>query len=282
VGILLLYSPYLLELANYKSISLGDIMHAFLNTATTAARKAGKIITRAIQDLNSIRISEKGKNDFVTETDQHAEEAILEIIRTAYPSHAILAEESGEHEGDEYQWIIDPLDGTRNFIHGIPHCAISIALKHRGRLEHGLIYDPFLDELFTASRGQGARLNNHRIRVGNLAVLEQSLVNTTLPRNNSKAFDEQMNLLKNIGHNVNAVRMTGCAALGLAYTAVGRYDMYWEMGLKSWDIAAGALVVREAGGIVADLDGSENFLETGNIVAGNLKLVKQFLPLLKA
>lgn len=257
-------------------------MHPFLNTATTAARKAGKIIIRASQDLKSIKISEKGKNDFVTETDQLAEEAILQVLQTAYPSHSILAEESGEHEGDEYQWIIDPLDGTRNFIHGVPHVAISMALLHKGRLEHALIYNPFLDELFTASRGQGARFNNYRIRVSNHPAMALALICTALPRNNLQCFEQQMAVMNRIGHEITGLRMTGSAALGLAYTAMGRYDLYWEMGLKSWDIAAGALIVREAGGIVTDIDGSENFLDSGNIVAGSSKLIRQLLPLFKA
>lgn len=257
-------------------------MHPFLNTATTAARKAGNIIARAMQDLGALDIQEKGRHDYVTNIDHQAEKVIIDIIQKAYPSHGILAEESGEQSGDEYQWIIDPLDGTKNFVHGLPHCCVSMAVMHKGRIEHGLIYDPFRDDLFTATRGNGARLNNYRIRVSNLPNLRNALVSSTLLPNNPDFFAAQTDLLQSINQDISGVRMMGSAALSLAYVAAGRLDAYWEVNLKPWDMAAGALMVREAGGLVTDMKGSEDFLDNGKIVAGNLKIVRQLLPKLKS
>lgn len=257
-------------------------MHPFLNTATTAARKAGNIIARAMQDLGTLDVQEKGRHDYVTNIDHQAEKVILDTIKKAYPSHGILAEESGEQSGDEYQWIIDPLDGTKNFVHGLPHCCISMAVMYKNRIEHGLIYDPFRDELFTATRGNGARLNNYRIRVANLPNLRNALVSSTCLPNNPEFLQAQVALLQDINGDISGVRMMGSAALSLAYVAAGRLDAYWEINLKPWDIAAGALMVREAGGLITDMNGSEDFLDSGRVVAGNLKIVRQLLPKMKA
>jgi len=253
-------------------------MHPFLNTATTAVRKAGNIIVRAMQDLNAITVKEKARFDYVTEIDQQAEAVILDIIKKAYPDHAILAEESGQHHANgDYEWIIDPLDGTKNFIHGLPHLCISVAIKYKGRLEHALIYDPIRDELFTASRGNGARLNNYRIRVANLPNLKHALVSTSIITHMPESLAEQAAIFDKISPDVAGIRITGSAALSLAHIAAGRLDAYWEKHLKIWDIAAGALIVREAGGIITDINGSDDYLTSGNIIAGNLKIVRQLL-----
>ena len=230
-------------------------MHPFLNTATTAARKAGNLIIRAMQDLSTLKVEEKAPHDYVTEINHQAEFLIVDILHKAYPEHSILTEESGQTAiGDsDYEWIIDALDGTHNFIHGIPHLCISIAIKYKGKLEHGLIYDPFRDELFTASRGNGARLNNYRIRVANLSSLKQSLVSTTIITNSSQSLAKQTTIFNKIMPDIAGIRMEGAAALSLAYIAAGRLDAFWCDDLKIWDMAAGALIVREAGGIVTNL-----------------------------
>jgi len=252
-----------------------------VNIAVKAARAAGDIIVRALDRLGQIQVSEKRPNDFVTEIDQQAEKEIIYIIRKAYPQHAILGEESGELAGydeNEFEWIIDPLDGTRNFIHGFPHFAVSIAIRHKGRIEHGVIYDPIRQELFTASRGKGAFLNQRRMRVAARKTLKECLLGTGFP---SQCSDE---FVENYTRSLTAllplsgdVRRAGAATLDLAYVACGRLDGFWEMGLKPWDIAAGALLIREAGGLVCDFSGGENWLETGDIVAGNPKILKLLL-----
>lgn len=253
-----------------------------VNIAVRAARAAGNIIIRALERLDTVRVSEKNPNDYVTEIDQKAEREIIKVIQKYYPQHSILGEEGGEIIGKEtdFTWIIDPLDGTRNFIHGVPHFAVSIAIQHKGKIEHAVIYDPVRDELFSGSRGKGARLNDRRIRVSQRKKIEDSLLATGCP------FRHEKNIVNNYAESIKAVlplcgdvRRAGAAVLDLAYVACGRFDGFWEMGLKPWDIAAGALLVKEAGGIVFDFDGKENYLETGNIIAGNPKILK---PMLKA
>lgn len=248
-------------------------MHALLNIAVRAARQAGNVILRNVNRLSSIQVDNKGWNELVTEVDRAAEQEIIQTIHRSYPDHGILAEESGEQGDNEYQWIIDPLDGTTNFIHGFPVFCVSIALRVGGRLEHGVIYDPMREELFTASRGQGAQLDGRKIRVSARKTLQGALIGTGFPyRANTRWLDQYLLMLKAVTESVAGVRRPGSAALDLAYVAAGRYDAFWELGLSAWDLAAGALIIREAGGLVTDINGSENYLESGNIVAGNPKV----------
>ncbi len=253
-------------------------MHPMLNIAVRAARSAGDIIIRHLNRLDQLTIANKDRNDYVSEADRQAEEKIIEVLRKAYPNHSILAEESGTHEGhEEYQWIIDPLDGTTNFLHGFPQFAVSIALKHNNKLDQAVIYNPISQELFTASRGRGAFLDNRRIRVSNHTKLEGALLGTGFPYKDHQHLDAYMGMLKAFITKTAGIRRPGSAALDLAYVAAGRIDGFWEIGLSPWDIAAGILLVREAGGLVSDFVGGHNYLESGNIVAGAPKLFPQLL-----
>jgi myo-inositol-1(or 4)-monophosphatase len=259
-------------------------MHPMLNTAVKAARKAGAIINRASLDIDLIRVSAKGRSDFVTEVDRAAEEAIIETLKTAYPQHAVLAEESGASNpegGDEYTWIIDPLDGTTNFIHGFPQYAVSIALQHRGVLSQAVVYDPTRNELFTATRGRGAFLNDRRLRVSRRASLSESLIGTGFPFRALDHLDAYVRMFKRITEETAGIRRPGAAALDLAYVAAGRLDGFWEFGLSPWDMAAGALLILEAGGFVSDFDGEPHYLRSGNIVCGNGKVFPQLLKLVQ-
>ncbi len=247
-------------------------MHPMLNIAVRAARAAGKVIARALDHVDSLSVSEKSRNDFVTEVDRRAEQEIIRTIQRAYPNHAIMAEESGEQSGDEFQWIIDPLDGTTNFLHGIPQFAVSIALRHRGRLEHAVIYDPVKDEMYTASRGGGAQLNDRRLRVSKRKTIKGALLGTGFPFREEQDLSLFLETLKAMVPDTAGIRRPGSAALDLAYVAAGRYDGFWEFGLKPWDMAAGVLLITEAGGMVSDFDGGDGFLDSGNILASNLKL----------
>ncbi len=253
---------------------------ALLNIAIKAARAAGDVIIRAQDRPGKIEISQKQHNDFVTNVDRQAEQAIIAIIQKAYPAHSILGEESGVTAGfnDEYEWIIDPLDGTRNFIHGFPQFCVSIAVKVMGRIEHGVIYDPVRQELFSASRGKGAQLNDHRIRVSTQKALEACLLGTGFPfRHSPEYIAAYISSLTSMLPICGDVRRAGAAALDLAYVAAGRLDGFWEMGLKIWDIAAGVLLIREAGGLLCDFNGAEQYLESGNIIAANPKIMKLLL-----
>lgn len=253
-----------------------------VNIAVKAARAAGDIIIRAADRLDKIQITEKRPNDYVTEIDQQAEREIINTIRKAHPSHAILAEESGEISGKDYTWIIDPLDGTRNFIHGFPHFAVSIGIMYKGKIEHGVIYDPIRQELFSASRGKGARLNEHRIRVSKTSQLEKCLLGTGFPFHHSpEHIQAQLNTLQTLIPICGDVRRAGAATLDLAYVACGRLDGFWELNLKPWDITAGALLIKEAGGLVCDMEGGEDYLKSGNIIGGNIKIVKHILKTIK-
>lgn len=253
-----------------------------INIAIEAARAAGIIITRAMKRMDTVKITEKKPNDFVTEVDQRVEQEIINIVHKAYPSHGFLGEEGGAIEGDEYQWIIDPIDGTRNFIHGFPYFAVSIAIAHKGRLEHGVIYDPNRQELFTASRGKGALLNDRKIRIAERKKLEECLLGTGFAfRHYNKHDTLQGRVLHSIFPIVGDIRRAGAATLDLAYVACGRLDGFWEMGLKPWDIAAGILLIKEAGGMVSDLHGGEDYLKTGNIVAANPHIIRQILKTFK-
>jgi myo-inositol-1(or 4)-monophosphatase len=240
--------------------------------AVRAAREAGRVITRNFNRVDRLTIADKGKNDFVTEVDRNAEAAIIAVLQEKYPHHSILAEESGSHDGNEYQWVIDPLDGTTNFLHGVPQFAVSIALKVKGRLEIGVVYDPITEEMYTASRGEGALLNDRKIRVSKLKSLDGALLGTGLPYRDFRFMDNYLGMLKDLIPDTAGVRRPGSAALDFAYVAAGRTDGFWELGLSEWDFAAGALLVREAGGLVTDIAGGEKYLETGNVIAGNIKV----------
>lgn len=253
-----------------------------INIATDAARAAGNIIIRASERLDTVKIAEKGPNDFVTEVDQRVEREIINIIKKAYPSHAILGEEGGEIAGDDYKWIIDPIDGTRNFIHGVPHYAVSIAISYKNRIEHGVIYDPVRDELFVASRGKGAKLNDRRIRVSQRKTLAESMLGTGFAHRRSNIPESApTEVFHSILPLCGDLRRAGAATLDLAYVACGRFDGFWEFGLHIWDIAAGILLVKEAGGMVTDPFGGEDYLKTGNVVAANPAVLKQFLKTIK-
>lgn len=247
-------------------------MNPMLTIAVRAAREAGRVITRNFNRVDRLTIADKGRNDYVTEVDRNAEAAIIEVLREKYPHHAILAEESGAQAGNEYEWVIDPLDGTTNFLHGVPQFAVSIALKVKGRLEIGVVYDPVKEEMFTASRGEGALLNDHKIRVTNRKSLEGALLGTGIPYRDFRFMDNYLGMLKDLIPDTAGVRRPGSAALDFAYVACGRTDGFWELGLSQWDFAAGALLVREAGGMVTDIGGGERHLETGNVIAGSLKV----------
>ena len=254
-------------------------MHALLNIAVRAARRAGEVIVRSLNSLEALTITSKGRNDFVSEVDRAAEAEIIGIIRRLYPEHAVLAEESGASGENETLWIIDPLDGTTNFLHGFPVFAVSIACQQRGRLEHAVVYDPMRQELFTASRGGGAHLDNRRIRVSKQRTLEGSLIGTGFPfRADARYVDAYFAMLKAATQNTAGIRRPGAAALDLAYVAAGRIDGFWEFGLSPWDTAAGTLLVQEAGGHIGTLTGAE-YRQGGNVIAGTPKVYTALLEL---
>ena len=257
-------------------------MHPMLNVAVKAARRAGAIINRAAFDGTALAVRSKQVNDFVTQVDQAAESAIIDIVRRAYPAHAILAEESGASaSASDYRWVIDPLDGTTNFIHGFPQYCVSIAVQHRGVTSHAVVYDPARNELFTASRGGGAFLNDRRIRVTRCPRLKEALVGTGFPFKELQHLDRYVRQLRTLMTSSAGVRRAGAAALDLAYVAAGRLDAFWEMGLSPWDMAAGALLIQEAGGLVGDFAGEPGYLESGDIVAGAPKVFAQLLTALR-
>lgn len=256
--------------------------HPYLNIAIEAALNARKVILHHFDHLDRLNLIEKSKHNFASEADMFAEKTIINTIKTAYPHHSILAEESGEdNKESEYQWIIDPIDGTFNFIHGIPHFCISIALQIKGKIEHGLVFDPIRQEIFTASRGRGAHLNNKRIRVSTQRQLENAIIATNIPH--AQKTEKYQRYLKQFNACLPAcsrIRNSGSAALDLAYVAAGRFDGYWANNLKIWDIAAASLLVFEAGGLLSDFSGEEKFLESGNIVAATPKILKNLLQTL--
>jgi len=246
-----------------------------VNVGVRAARAAGRVLNRYLNRTESLSIVEKERHDFVTEADRAAEEAILREIQRLHPKHAILSEEAGELGHSDHRWIIDPLDGTRNFIQGFPHFAISIALEIQGRIEHGVIYDPIRDELFTASRGSGAFLNDRRIRCSDRRSLQGAILATGFPFRRKQHLPPFMAMLRSLMQDAADIRRAGSAALDLAYVAAGRVDGFWELGLNFWDIAAGTLMIEEAGGLVTDITGGRRALETGNVIAANLRLNAQ-------
>ena len=256
-------------------------MHPMLTIAVKAARRAGHIISRASLDLSQLTVSTKQQSDYVTEVDRAAEAAILEIIREAYPSHAILAEESGSLGPEsEYQWIIDPLDGTTNFIHGFPQYAISIGLAHKGVLQQAVVYYTNRNELFTATKGAGAFLNEKRIRVSKRTRLAEALIGTGFPYRSFTHIESYLAIFRELTQKTSGLRRPGAASLDLAYVAAGRLDAFWEFGLSPWDMAAGALLITEAGGLVGDLRGEVGYLVSGNMVAGSPKIFSQLLQVL--
>lgn len=252
-------------------------MHPMLNTAITAARAAGKIIMRNINKVDSLSIKSKRRNDYVTEVDQSAEQEILRLIHRAYPDHAFLGEESGQHGESDYQWLVDPLDGTTNFLHGFPQYAVSIAMQIKGRLEVGVVYDPFKEELFCASRGEGATLNNRKIRISERTGMSGALLGTGVPYHPDSDLEGYLDTLRALLPDTAGVRRAGSAALDLAYVANGRLDGFWEFDLKPWDIAAGVLLIKEAGGLVSDIHGGHTYMNGDSILAANPKVFKAML-----
>jgi myo-inositol-1(or 4)-monophosphatase len=259
-------------------------MHPMLNTAVKAARRASTVINRATFDLDRIKVTEKGHNDFVTEIDKAAELAIIDVLKNAYPDHAILAEESGAsanlHDENENVWIIDPIDGTTNFIHGFPQYCVSIALQQRGQITQAVVYDPTRNDLFTATKGAGAYLNDKRIRVSRRDKMADALIGTGFPFRDMDDLDEYMKMFRIMTEKSAGLRRPGAAALDLAYVAAGRLDGFFEKGLQTWDMAAGSLLITEAGGIVGNFSGESDYLYKGNVLAGTPKIFAQMVHLL--
>jgi len=248
-------------------------MHPMLNIAVKAARRAGAIINRASQDIGTLTIKSKNYNDFVSEVDVAAERVIIDTLKDAYPNHGFLGEESGSSENQsDFIWIIDPLDGTTNFLHNFPQYCVSIALQQKGEITQAVIYEPNRNDLYTATKGRGAFLNDKRIRVSKCDKLQQSLIGTGFPFRDFKHLDTYLAMFKSMLQKTSGIRRPGSAALDLAYVANGSLDAFWEIGLSSWDIAAGALLVQEAGGIISNLNGKEGWLESGNILAASPKI----------
>jgi myo-inositol-1(or 4)-monophosphatase len=257
-------------------------MHPMLTIAVKAARKAGNIIVRASEDISQLKIKNKTFNDFVSEIDLASEEAIISTLKATYPDHAFLGEESGLSDAkSDYVWIIDPLDGTTNFLHNFPQYCISIALMHKGEIEQGLVYDPNRNDLFTATKGRGAFLNDRRIRVSGKAKLRESLIGTGFPFRDYDHLPAYLKMFEEMIRSTSGLRRPGSAALDLAYVAAGWFDGFWEIGLSKWDIAAGGLLVKEAGGIVADFKESQDWIDSGNIIASNAKIYDEFFGIIQ-
>ncbi|MFT2090451.1 inositol-1-monophosphatase [Paraglaciecola sp. 2405UD69-4] len=257
-------------------------MHPMLNIAIRAARTAGNIIVKGFENQTDLMTEAKGDNDYVTRIDKEAEQAIIHKIKQSYPEHSFVGEEGGVVEGDnDFKWIIDPLDGTTNFIKGIPHFAVSIALMHKGRIDQAVVFDPIRGELFTASKGTGAQLNGFRIRASKAKELSQTILATAFPFKAKETLSEYQEGFNKIFMQAGDIRRSGSAALDLAYVASGRYDGYWERGIKPWDIAAGELLVRESGGLVTDFSGGNDPMHKGDIVAGSPKIVQTIVKHLK-
>ncbi|MGL5727558.1 MAG: inositol-1-monophosphatase [Plesiomonas sp.] len=258
-------------------------MHPMLNIAVRAARKAGNVIAKAYEQPDSVEATQKGVNDFVTNIDKAAEKSIINTIQKSYPNHTIISEEFGEQIGEDadVQWVIDPLDGTTNFIKRIPHFSVSIAVRIKGRTEVAVVYDPIRNELFTATRGSGAQLNGYRLRCADAKDLNGTILATGFPFKAKQHAAPYMAILSSMFTQCADFRRTGSAALDLAYVAAGRVDGFFELGLKPWDTAAGELMVREAGGIVCDFVGGHNHLLSGNTVAGNPRVVRAMLATMR-
>lgn len=261
-------------------------MQPLLNIAISAARTAAEIIIRHLDQIDRIKVTAKSNTEYFSEVDVKVEQAIIATIHKAYPDHGIIAEESGVQGDDaECVWLIDPIDGTTNFLHGFPFFSIAIACKIKNRIEHAVVYDPLRHECFSASRGRGARLNDRRIRVSKQTQLQASLLGSGFPSRNPALAKDYLPILEALIGKCTGIRTNGSAALDLAYVAAGRLDGFWKFGLRPWDIAAGALLIKEAGGLVSDLYGGENYLNQGDIVAGTPKvfkaLLQTFMPLMK-
>ncbi|KPN71541.1 inositol monophosphatase family protein [Neisseria sp. 83E34] len=259
-------------------------MNPILNTALKAARKAGSMMTRASNNLSNIKIDSKAFNDFVSDIDRESERILIETLKEAYPHHKITTEETGAHGNAkaEYEWIIDPLDGTTNYLHGHPQYAVSMALLHKGQLQEALVFAPERNDLYMASRGQGALLNDRRIRVSSRIDLNQCLIGTGFPVVDQSMMDDYLNILRAFLERTAGARREGAASLDLCALACGRFDGFFEFNLKPWDIAAGALIAKEAGAIITDMQGEQTWLETGNIVAANPKVLAQMLHIIGA
>ena len=258
-------------------------LHPMLNVAVKAARAAGAIINRAALDVEAVRISQKQVNDFVTEVDHASERVIIETLLTAYPGHGILAEESGTEHGakdSDYVWIIDPLDGTTNFIHGFPVYCVSIALAVKGKVEQAVVYDPSRNDLFTATKGRGAYMNERRIRVSKRTKLHECLISTGFPFRTGDNFKQYLAIMSDLMPKLAGLRRPGAAALDLAYVAAGFTDGFFETGLSPWDVAAGSLLVTEAGGLIGNFTGEPEFLEQRECLAGAPRIYGQLVPLL--
>ncbi len=252
-------------------------MNPFLNTAVKAARLAGRVISYNAEKLDRLTVTAKGHGDFVSEVDHQAEQEIIHTIREAYPEHAIFAEESGKSAGNEFEWIIDPLDGTTNFLHGVPQYAVSIAMREKSVLKISVVFDPIKDELFTAVKGEGALLNDHRIRVSGTKDMEYALLATGFPYKDMKNLNLWTDCFRELLPETSGVRRAGSAALDLAWVAAGRYDGFWEFDLNAWDIAAGILLIEEAGGMVSEVDGGRDHLLSGDIMAANPAIYRKIL-----
>ncbi len=258
-------------------------MHPTLTIAVKAARRAGNVINRGARDLDLLTVTSKGPKDFVSEVDREAERQIVETLLGAYPDHAILAEEGtakGANADAENVWIIDPLDGTTNFLHGFPQYCVSIALSHRGQVTQAVIYDPCRNDLFTATRGRGAFLNDRRMRVSRRHQLRDCLIGTGFPFRDGSYLDTYLKMMKTMIEHTAGLRRPGAAALDLAYVAAGFYDGFWEVGLNPWDVAAGSLLVQEAGGLIGDLSGEGDYLHGGQVIAANPKIFAQMVSAL--
>lgn len=257
-------------------------MQALLNIAIKAAHRGGDMAARQLKRVGELKIESKGTNDFVTRIDRAVEDKIIETIREYHPDHAFLAEESGPSGDHDHVWIIDPIDGTTNFIHGLPVFAVSIALRIKGRIEVGVVYDPNRQEIFTAIRGRGAQVDGHKIRVSGRRGLDGALIGTGFPFKQQGRVDTYVKMLASVLRETAGVRRPGAASVDLAWLAAGRYDGFWEFGLSPWDIAAGSLIVREAGGLISELEGDGDYLESGNVVAGSPKVHDALRKLLLA
>ena len=253
-----------------------------LNIAVKAARRAGSMITRASEDIGSLTINDKSYNDFVTEVDIASERIIIDILKEAYPSHSFLGEESGLSNDSDNVWVIDPLDGTTNFLHNYPQYAVSIALVQKGEITQAVVYDPNRNDLFTATKGQGAYLNQRRIRVSNKAKLKDSILGTGFPFRDFKHLPVYLKIFEEVVRGTSGIRRPGSAALDLAYVAAGWFDGFFEINLSKWDIAAGGLIVAEAGGIVSDFSEKPGWIESGNIVATNPKIYDPLIKIIQS